>query len=291
MARHETHMNSTIDEKLFHSTLKRLSKEYENREILEAIRSAELNCNSFWKLVNTARKNPSHGISAIRRPDDVVVHEVNQVLDVWAKHFLHIGTPKHDEKYDEGHFKTVTDFVRDRNEDIECDQFLEVPYTVDEIAKSIKTLHFGKAPGYDGIMSEHLLYAGPMLMNILCDLYNTIRISEYIPLCFKLGVQVPLYKGKDTCVLDPNNYRGITLLPTFNKLFEILLWHRMKSWWNEEQIMSELQGACREGASCVHTALNLRETIAPSLESSRLCFVAFFDVAKAFDTVWIDGLW
>ena len=54
--------------------------------------------------------------------------------------------------------------------------------------------------------------------------------------------------------------------------------------------MSELQGACREGASCIHTAFILRETIATSMESSRHCFVAFFDVAKAFDTVWIDGL-
>ena len=124
----------------------------------------------------------------------------------------------------------------------------------------------------------------------MARLQRGLRSWPAVPLCFKLGVQVPLYKGKDTCVLDPNNYRGITLLPTFNKLFEILLWHWMKSWWNEEQIMSELQGACREGASCVHTALNLRETIATSLESSRLCFVAFFDMAKAFDMVWIDGL-
>ena len=46
----------------------------------------------------------------------------------------------------------------------------------------------------------------------------------------------------------------------------------------------------REGASCVHTAFNLRETIATSMEASRHCFVAFIDVAKAFDTVWIDGL-
>ena len=278
------------DKKHFHSSLKTLSKEYENREILEAVKSAEMNRNTFWKLVNTARKTPSHGIAAIRRPDEVVVHEIDEVLEVWANHFLRIGTPRHDEKYDREHFDIVTNFVKDRNDDVECDNFLEEPFTNDEIVKAIKTLHIGKAPGFDGILSEHLLYAGPMLVDILCNLYNSIRSSEYIPLCFKLGVQVPLYKGKDTCVLDPNNYRGITLLPTFNKFFEILLWHRMKSWWNEEQIMSELQGACREGASCVHTAFNLRETIATSLESSRHCFVAFFDVAKAFDTVWIDGL-
>ena len=102
--------------------------------------------------------------------------------------------------------------------------------------------------------------------------------------------QCNLYKGKDTCILDPNNYRGITLLPTYNKLFEVLIWQRMKPWWYESKCISELQGACKDGFSCIHTAFNLRETLATSLEAADNCFVAFYDVAKAFDTVWIDGL-
>ena len=57
-----------------------------------------------------------------------------------------------------------------------------------------------------------------------------------------------------------------------------------------EEVISELQGACRSGQSCIHTAFSLQETIAASLEDSNKCFVAFYDVAKAFDTVWIDGL-
>ena len=55
-------------------------------------------------------------------------------------------------------------------------------------------------------------------------------------------------------------------------------------------ILSDLQGACREGYSCIHAAFNLPETLAVSIEDSNKCFVAFFDIAKAFDTVWIDGL-
>ena len=121
-------------------------------------------------------------------------------------------------------------------------------------------------------------------------MYNTIRESEYIPKIFKRGVQVPLYKGKDTCVLDANNYRGITLLPSYHKLFEILIWQRLKGWWHNEKIISDLQGACRKGFSFIHTAFNLRETVAASMETTKKCFVAFFDVAKALDTVWIDGL-
>ena len=80
-------------------------------------------------------------------------------------------------------------------------------------------LHKGKSPGYDDVTSEHLLYAGEHLISILCILYNACVANEYIPICYRKGLQVPLYKGKSACSLDPNSYRGITLLSSFNKLF------------------------------------------------------------------------
>ena len=51
-----------------------------------------------------------------------------------------------------------------------------------------------------------------------------------------------------------------------------------------------MQGACKTGMSCVHSALTLQETIAVGLDTGRKVFVAYFDVAKAFDSVWINGL-
>ena len=90
--------------------------------------------------------------------------------------------------------------------------------------------------------------------------------------------------------MDPDNYRGITLLSSFNKLFEMVIWRRIEHWWENQRIISELQGACRKGSSCIHTALTLQETISSQCEGGRKVFVAFFDVSKAFDSVWIDGL-
>ena len=55
-------------------------------------------------------------------------------------------------------------------------------------------------------------------------------------------------------------------------------------------MISPLQGACRPGMSCLHTALCLQDTIAVGLDSTKRVFVAYFDVSKAFDGVWIDGL-
>ena len=113
---------------------------------------------------------------------------------------------------------------------------------------------------------------------------------EYVPSNLRMGTQVPLCKGKNTCTLDQNNYRGITLLTSLNKVFEILLWEWMKDWWEGEQVISPLQGACRPGKSCVHSALALQEAISVGLGTRKSVLVAYLDVSKAFDGVWIDGL-
>ena len=45
------------------------------------------------------------------------------------------------------------------------------------------------------------------------------------------------------------------------------------------------------GSLCVHTALTLQETIAEQREGGKKVFMAYFDISKAFDSVWIDGLY
>ena len=70
---------------------------------------------------------------------------------------------------------------------------------------------------------------------------------------------------------------------------EIFIWHR-ETWWKNNRVISDLQGTCKKGLSCIHTAMLLQETVATSLETNRKCLVAYFDVAKAFNTVWIEGL-
>ena len=284
------YMKYKFDKNLFHKRIKAISKRYENDEIVDAVKSCELNRNAFWKLIQKARKSLVKGVSAIRGDDEKVVNELEDVLQVWSKHFEKIGNNAESDSFDERHYHNVSRFVCEYNKTKGVDDFMTNSFTYDEIYKAINTLHTGKAPGHDNIMSEHIQLAGRPMVEILCTLFNAIMEREYIPVCFKRGVQVPLYKGKDTCILDPNNYRGITLLPTFNKILDVLIWQRIKKWWHDENIISELQGACREGASCVHTAFTLAETVATSMEANSKCFVAFFDVAKAFDTVWIDGL-
>ena len=83
---------------------------------------------------------------------------------------------------------------------------------------------------------------------------------------------------------------AITLLSVFNKVFEVLIWRRVERWWGEMGAVSGLQSACKKDMSCMNASFLLKETVATAMEDNDQVFVAFFDVAKAFDSVWIDGL-
>ena len=88
------------------------------------------------------------------------------------------------------------------------DYCLYSPFSHIEVDDALHALHKSKAARYNGIIAEHLQYTGPALIDLLVTTFNAILSTEYVPVCCHLSTQIPLYKGKYTCVLDPNNYIG-----------------------------------------------------------------------------------
>ena len=148
------------------------------------------------------------------------------------------------------------------------DPFLQTPIKRCEVQKAVNKLKKNKACGYDHISAEHIKYGGPLLITIITTIFNSINEIEYIPINFRRGIQIPLFKGKNLCSTDTNNYRGITLLSTLSKIYELVIWNRLEPWWKKEEVVSRLQGACRKGQSCVHTSLLLQETVSNALEKN-----------------------
>ena len=63
---------------------------------------------------------------------------------------------------------------------------------------------------------------------------------------------------------------------------------RLKAWWVDKNVISDLQGACKKCQSDPYRFLVGDHSFTNG--SNDICSVAFFDIDKAFDTVWIDGL-
>ena len=276
--------------KLFCKGLRRISRQYNDELIADAASKAEINHNDFWRLLKRTRGGNKVSTYTVRNQQGRVVVESGEILEVWRAHFDSISTPKDSENFDRAHFQHVTEHVKGLVQTEDVSIFLRDPISNFEVENAIKKLNNKKAPGYDGITAEHVKFAGMPIVQVICLLFNQCVRAEYVPLGLRKGIQVPLYKGKNACTLDCDNYRGITLLSTFNKLLEVIIWERLRGWWFRDRVVSDLQGAGRRGHSCIHTALTLQETISKEREGNKKVFVAYYDVSKAFDSVWIDGL-
>ena len=126
------------------------------------------------------------------------------------RHFSNLCTEIDDDTYDKTHCQSVKSQVKSWVNQRDDGPFLNLPITREDVMNAVKRLNKGKAPRHDSITAENLQHAGTLIHELLAELFNRIIQIEYIPLNTCTGTQIPLYKGKNLCALDPNNYRGIT---------------------------------------------------------------------------------
>ena len=147
-----------------------------------------------------------------------------------------------------------------------------------------------KAPGDDLITNEHIIHGGKLLHSCLLKLFNAVVKCGHVPVFWKRGLIVPLYKGsnkpKDSC----NSYRPVALLPCFFKLFEKVLYNRIFKHVLKKDFPNIQQQGFQKELGCLTASFNIHETIFHNLELGSNVYVCFLDTSKAFDTVWRPGL-
>jgi hypothetical protein len=277
--------------KLFRSEQKRAQREYELQQMTDLVKSSEIDHSYFWVLVNKSRKGSQHRVRPIKLENDTVITDPDEIRESWRSYFETLYSPKCSNVYDEDFKLHVENSLQDIiTESFEQDKkILQHPFTVSEILDVAMSLKNKKAPGFDEVTAEHIKYGGDKLLSILTALYNSISEHESVPDNMKRGVIIPIPKGaKDASIR--NNNRGITLIPIIGKIYEKLLLARHLGWADKNDRLDDLQGAAQPRASSIHTAWLLRETVATNVEKDSSIFVALLDTSKAFDTVWVDGL-
>ena len=102
---------------------------------------------------------------------------------------------------------------------------LDEEITENEIRHAIKHLKRGKSHGLDNIINEYFIEFSDSLIPLLNTLFNKIFSSGIFPKAWSNCVIVPIFKKGDAN--DPNNYRGISLITCFCKLFTSILNNRL----------------------------------------------------------------
>ena len=99
---------------------------------------------------------------------------------------------------------------------------------------------------------------------------------------------VPIHKKRNKQSLE--NYRPISLLPICSKIFEPLIYNKMFTFFNENNLTTPNQSGFRPGDSCVNQLLAITHEIYNSFDDGFEVRRVFLDIPKAFDKVWHEGL-
>ena len=158
----------------------------------------------------------------------------------------------------------------------------------DEIQKIIERLDISKSTGPFGI---------PMLLLKTFKEFFSIWLSVLINLSFETGEFPTLLKmakvtpiHKKESKLDYLNYRPISLLSVFSKIYEKCIYTRIYHYLLENNLIYSKQFGFRAGYSVNHAIISLTEYIRRKLDAGEYVCGVFVDLGKAFDTVHHDIL-
>ena len=149
-----------------------------------------------------------------------------------------------------------------------------------EVSKIIEQLQNGKS---SDIPVSVIKKASDIISPILAIHYNYLMEIGIFPDILKLGKITPIFKKEDEQLLK--NYRAISTLPIFGKIFEKLIYERLYNYFASKGILYDRQFGFRKNHSTSH-ALNFSvDHIRASIENGNHVLGIFIDFSKAFDTI------
>ena len=161
--------------------------------------------------------------------------------------------------------------------------FFLLPAVPCEIEKLIDALDVKKSTGPNSIPVFILKILKPFFSFWLSELVNLSFKVGLFPDILKIAKITPLHKKE--CKLNFQNYRPISLLSVFSKIFEKTIYTRIYSYLVKNNLLFEKQFGFRNNFSTNHALISITERIKYLVDSGKYVCGVFVDLEKAFDTV------
>ena len=154
-----------------------------------------------------------------------------------------------------------------------------------EVKMALVSMKNNKAPGWDGIPMEFFKHSASLVCHAFAELFNFLYENECYPKSWALSIVQPIFKKKGS-PNNPDNWRGVALIPTIAKIYTKILCSRLKSWNAEKNVICDNQAGFRAGYSTGDNVFVLKTLIDASLAKRKgRLYCCFVDFRKAFDSV------
>jgi len=148
-----------------------------------------------------------------------------------------------------------------------------------EVDDAVRSLKMNKSGGPSGVPPGLLKLLPTSWIIFISTLFNAILQGSPYPHSWSTSKLVTLFKkgAKSAC----DNYRGLSLMDSFAKLYDAVLHKRLVQWWKPDVE----QAGSQRGRGCTEHLVALRLLIDFAKNKRRKLYLVFVDFSKAYDRV------
>ena len=204
------------------------------------------NMKQTWQGINkllNRYKRKCKSVGKLKEPDNNnnLTNNSSRIPNILDKHFSNVGNilasklPPADRPFSEYLSKSGSPEF----------SFFFKPVTPSEIQFQILSIPNSKSRGLYSCPTQLLKYSSEVISTVLSDILNTsVSLGAY-PKKLKISKIIPIYKADDET--DPSNYRPISLLSNFNRIFEKIMYNRMRDFIEKHSLLYSSQHGFRHG--------------------------------------------
>lgn len=161
--------------------------------------------------------------------------------------------------------------------------FFIIPTDSHEVENIIRSMPIKHSCGIDDIPILVIKCVSTDIAVILSKIINTCFQTGIFPDKLKIAKTLPLYKKGNPKLAT--NYRPVSLLPVFSKVFEKIINQRLISYLQKYNILSPTQFGFLPKTSTIDAVYSSISDIVTNLERGNMVAGIYFDLSKAFDSL------
>lgn len=268
---------------IYGSVLKAAKANYINSKILNSNNKSK----TAWKIINKeqnkSKQDKEHSISKLITDTKTIINPT-EIATFFNKYYTEVG---------EQLFRKNQSVRGNTNEQLFHDTvlmnsiyFSEV--TEGDVMAAVTCLKNKYSAGWDDVPDFIVKQTGLSILSPLTHIINCSIREGVFPSKLKIAKVKPLFKKDSPFKVE--NYRPVSLLSSFSKIFERVVLNQLLSFFTQFNVISSHQFGFQQGKSTVDAVNNVLTEVSANLERKSHPISICLDLSKAFDSVDIDIL-
>ena len=255
-------------------------------KFIEKVGKNQLSSRPFWIKINKFRKNKQKKMGSMPTLSyDNKIYETNEEkADLFSSLLAKTFSPNDlEQPFFDDEVKSVVDKFKNDHTNLNGN------ITIDEIKTAIFQSKKDSSAGMDLLHNQMLRNLPYNALEEMRHLFNKSITQNRIPEIWKTA-KITLIPKKQENKSDPNSYRPISVSSCAGKILERVICSRLYYFLESNKLLTKNQSGFRKHRRTSDNLFFMTQKVAESFNRGKSVCALFFDISKAFDKVWHDGL-